>query len=195
MNYNKVEFETSAGTPRSIPESVQPEICFAGRSNVGKSSLLNKLLNRKNIARVSAKPGKTVTINFFRLENVRLVDLPGYGYAKVSFDEKRRWSELMEYYFNSDRNIKMVVQLVDMRHKPTEDDLGMLSFLMESGYPFAVALTKSDKLKPTERVNALKLFEEELSFLPEDIEIFPFSAENGEGVDVLKTIIEKIAEE
>lgn len=195
MNYNKVEFETSAGTSKSIPPSLEPEICFAGRSNVGKSSLLNKLLNRKNIARVSAKPGKTVTINFFKLENVRLVDLPGYGYAKVSFDEKRRWSELMEYYFNSDRNIKMVVQLIDMRHKPTADDLSMLDFLIESGYPFSVALTKSDKLKPTERKKALEVINEELSFLPEGIEIFPFSAENGEGVDVLKGIIEKIAEE
>ena len=122
MNYNKVEFEAAFGTLKQIPESDLPEIVFAGRSNVGKSSMLNRLFNRKNLARVSSMPGKTITINFFKVENVRIVDLPGYGYAKVAKGEKRRWAEMIEGYFQSPRNIKLVVQLVDMRHKPSEDD-------------------------------------------------------------------------
>ena len=123
MNYNKVEFEAAFGTLKQIPQSDLPEIVFAGRSNVGKSSMLNRIFNRKNLARVSSMPGKTITINFFKVENdVRIVDLPGYGYAKVAKGEKRRWAEMMEGYFQSPRNIKPVVQLVDMRHKPSEDD-------------------------------------------------------------------------
>jgi len=195
MRFDNAVFETSFGVSSQLKNSDLPEIAFSGKSNVGKSSLLNKILGRKALARVSSMPGKTVTINFFKLEKVRLVDLPGYGYAKVSFDEKRRWSELMEYYFNSDRNIKMVVQLIDMRHKPSDDDFDMLDYLIASGYPFSVALTKSDKLKPTERKKALENMSEWLSFLPEGTTVFPFSAENGEGVDKLKEIIEKIAEE
>ncbi len=120
MNYNKVEFEAAFGTLKQIPQSDLPEIVFAGRSNVGKSSMLNRIFNRKNLARVSSMPGKTITINFFKVENdVRIVDLPGYGYAKVAKGEKRRWAEMMEGYFQSPRNIKLVVQLVDMRHKPS----------------------------------------------------------------------------
>jgi GTP-binding protein len=132
MNYNKVQFEAAFGTLKKIPESDLPEIVFAGRSNVGKSSMLNRLFNRKNLARVSSVPGKTITINFFRVEDVRIVDLPGYGYAKVAKGEKRRWAEMMEGYFQSPRNIKLVVQLVDMRHKPSEDDYIMMRFLQDA---------------------------------------------------------------
>lgn len=191
MNYNKVQFEAAFGTLKQIPESDLPEIVFAGRSNVGKSSMLNRLFNRKNLARVSSVPGKTITINFFKVEDVRIVDLPGYGYAKVAKGEKRRWAEMMEGYFQSPRNIKLVVQLVDMRHKPSEDDYIMMRFLQDAGLPFVVAATKSDKLNKTqynERKNALR---EELAEFGEDLVILPFSSEKGEGTDELKGYIEK----
>ncbi len=192
MNYNKVEFEAAFGTLKQIPQSDLPEIVFAGRSNVGKSSMLNKLFNRKNLARVSSMPGKTITINFFKVEDVRIVDLPGYGYAKVAKGEKRRWAEMMEGYFQSPRNIKLVVQLVDMRHKPSEDDYVMMRFLQDAELPFIVAATKCDKLNKTQyndRVNGLK---EELKEFGEDLVIIPFSSEKGNGVDELKVQIEKV---
>lgn len=192
MNYNKVEFEAAFGTLKQIPQSDLPEIVFAGRSNVGKSSMLNRLFNRKNLARVSSMPGKTITINFFKVENVRVVDLPGYGYAKVAKGEKRRWAEMMEGYFQSPRNIKLVVQLVDMRHKPSEDDYIMMRFLQDAGLPFIVAATKSDKLNKTqynERKNALK---EELAEFGDNLTILPFSSEKGEGTEELKKIIESV---
>jgi GTP-binding protein len=192
MNFNKVEFEAAFGTLSQIPESTVTEIAFAGRSNVGKSSMLNKLFNRKNLARVSSVPGKTITINFYRTEDVRIVDLPGYGYAKVAKGEKRRWAEMMEGYFQSPRNIKLVVQLVDMRHKPSEDDYIMMRFLQDAGLPFIVAATKSDKLNKTqynERKNALR---EELAEFGDNITILPFSSEKGEGAEELKKIIESV---
>lgn len=191
MNYNKVQFEAAFGTLKQIPESDLPEIVFAGRSNVGKSSMLNRLFNRKNLARVSSVPGKTITINFFKVEDVRIVDLPGYGYAKVAKGEKRRWAEMMEGYFQSPRNIKLVVQLVDMRHKPSEDDYIMMRFLKDAEFPFIVAATKSDKLNKTqynERKNALK---EELAEFGDNLTILPFSSEKGEGTDELKGLIDK----
>ncbi|MBQ6862820.1 MAG: YihA family ribosome biogenesis GTP-binding protein [Clostridia bacterium] len=187
MNYNNVTYEVSFGTAKQLPVSDLPEIVFSGRSNVGKSSLINKLFNRKNLARVSSVPGKTTTINFFRCENVRFADLPGYGYAKRSGEEIRRWSNLMEGYFQSERNIKLVVQLVDMRHPPTADDRTMIEFLKSADVPFVVALTKSDKLKKTERQKREQLIPEELPGL----ETIAFSSENGEGVDALKARIEK----
>ena len=146
MNFQTVAFEAAAGRADQLPRSDLPEVVFSGKSNVGKSSLLNKLVNRKAIARVSATPGKTATINFYRLEGCRLVDLPGYGYAKVSQKEKERWAKLVEGYFAQQRQIALVIQLLDMRHKPTEDDRTMLQFLEESGLPYAVVCTKSDKL-------------------------------------------------
>lgn len=191
MRYDKAEFKAAYGTFGQLPESDLPEIAFAGRSNVGKSSLLNKLFGRKNLARVSSVPGKTITINFYQIENVNFVDLPGYGYAKVAKSEKERWAEMMEGYFNSDRNIKLVVQLVDMRHPPTKDDIMMMEFLQSAGYEFIVVMTKSDKLKKkkdyTERIEGSK---KEMSFVPED-RLIPFSAENGEGLDKIKNYIEQ----
>lgn len=186
MNYNNVAFEAAYGTAKQLPVSDLPEIVFSGRSNVGKSSLINKLFNRKNLARVSSVPGKTTTINFFRCEDVRFADLPGYGYAKRSGEEIRRWSNLMEGYFQSERNIKLVVQLVDMRHKPTADDKTMIDFLTAAGVPFVIALTKSDKLKKTERAKREQEIPEELPGL----ETIAFSSENGEGVEALKTRIQ-----
>lgn len=190
MNWNSVAFEQSFGILSQLPESTLPEICFSGRSNVGKSSLINKLLNRKSLARVSSTPGKTVTINFYKMDTVRLVDLPGYGYAKVNDREKERWAELMEGYFRSNRNIKLCLQLVDMRHKPSEFDLNMLEFLDYYNIPTAVVLTKSDKLNKTETENRLSAIRKELGGFKG--EIIPFSALKGDGVDGLRGIIEKI---
>mgnify|MGYP002509539575 FL=1 len=192
MNYNKVEFEAAFGTLKQIPQSDLPEIVFAGRSNVGKSSMLNKLFNRKNLARVSSMPGKTITINFFKVEDVRIVDLPGYGYAKVAKGEKRRWAEMMEGYFQSPRNIKLVVQLVHMRHKPSEDDYIMMRYLQDAGLPFIVAATKCDKLNKTQYNERVAGLREELKEFGDDLVIIPFSSEKGNGVDDLKVQIEKV---
>lgn len=195
MNYNNVVFEAAFGDPKQFLESNVPELCFAGRSNVGKSSLINKVLGRKSFARVSTKPGKTITINFYRLENIRLTDLPGYGYAKISAGEKMRFAQLMETYFASGRNIKMVFSLIDMRHSPTADDIDMLHFLMESGYPFCVVLTKCDKLNKGERAKRESALETELSFLPDSVKKIYFSSVSGEGVDSVRNVLEQISEE
>ena len=192
MNFTDVQFEAAFGTLRQIPRSDIPEIVFAGRSNVGKSSMLNKLFNRKNLARVSSVPGKTITINFFKCDNVRIVDLPGYGYAKVAKGEKRRWAEMMEGYFADERNIKLVVQLVDMRHKPSEDDYIMLRYLKDSGMNFIVAATKCDKLNKTEFAARQKELRDELAEFGEELTIIPFSSEKGTGVDELKTILNAV---
>ncbi|MBQ5765184.1 MAG: YihA family ribosome biogenesis GTP-binding protein [Clostridia bacterium] len=194
MNYNNVSFEAAFGDPKQFLESNLPELCFAGRSNVGKSSLINKVLGRKAFARVSTKPGKTITINFYRLDGVRLVDLPGYGYAKISGNEKMRFARLMEGYFKEGRNIKNVFSLIDMRHSPTADDIDMLHFLLQTKLPFTVVLTKSDKLNKTERENRLSAIKDELAFLPNDVKVIPFSSANGEGVEQIKAIIEEKAQ-
>lgn len=189
MRFDKAEYEASYGTSEQLPCSEEIEIAFSGRSNVGKSSMLNKILNRKNLARVSSVPGKTVTVNFFECDGVKLVDLPGYGYAKVNFNEKKRWADLMEGYFNSQRNIRLVVQLTDMRHPVTKDDRDMLSFLKAAGYPFIVVMTKSDKLNKTERAKRLEAIKTELAEFGE-VEAIPFSASNGEGAEEIRRAIE-----
>ena len=188
MNWNNVEFEAAFGTLEQLGDSTLPEVCFSGRSNVGKSSLINKLLNRKSIARVSSTPGKTVTINFYRMNEMRLVDLPGYGYAKVADADRERWAELMEGYFRSGRNIKLCLQLVDMRRKATEFDVSMLEFLRHFNIPYAVVLTKCDKLNKGEFDRQLKEISAQLG---EDITIIPFSALKGVGVDAVRAEIEK----
>lgn len=195
MNYNNVSFVTSCGVSDQIPPCDKAEVCFSGRSNVGKSSLINKLINRKSMARVSTKPGKTATINFFNLdEKINLCDLPGYGYAKVSKSERARWGELMEHYFGSNREIDLCFQLVDMRHPPSADDVNMLKFLCDAEIPFVIVLTKSDKLNKTERKNRLEKLTDELNFFEELPEIIPFSAVNGEGIDRIHEILEEIAD-
>ena len=165
MNYNKAEFERAFGISGQLPPSEVPEIAFAGRSNVGKSSLLNKLFNRKSLARVSSVPGKTITINFYDVDGYKFVDLPGYGYAKLSKSERDRFGELMEGYFQSGRNIKLVVQLVDMRHKPSQDDYGMIDFMQQMDIPFIVVCTKADKLKVKEFKRREKEIKDELSMV------------------------------
>lgn len=190
MNYNKAEFERAFGISGQLPPSEVPEIAFAGRSNVGKSSLLNKLFNRKSLARVSSVPGKTITINFYDVDGYKFVDLPGYGYAKLSKSERDRFGELMEGYFQSGRNLKLVVQLVDMRHKPSQDDFGMIDFMQQMNIPFIVVCTKTDKLKVKEFKKREQEIKEELSMVDENL-IIPFSSQSGLGLDTVKMLIEK----
>ena len=190
MNFNNANFEAAFGELGQLPESSLPEICFSGRSNVGKSSLINKILNRKSLARVSSTPGKTVTINFYRLNELRLVDLPGYGYAKVPFAEKDRWSQLMEGYFRTGRDIRLVLQLVDMRHSATAFDVSMLEFLQYHNLPYAIVLTKSDKLNKTETEKRLSAIHDELGPLADGVPIIPFSALKGTGTQEVRNIIE-----
>lgn len=190
MNYNKAEFEQAYGLLSQLPESSEAEIAFAGRSNVGKSSLLNKLFNRKQLARVSSVPGKTVTINFYDVDGVKFVDLPGYGYAKISKQELNRFSELMEGYFKSERKIALVVQLIDMRHPATKDDLAMIEFLKAMNIPFIIVMTKADKLKKKAYEERLKLSKQEL-VSAQGAPVVPFSSVTGQGINGIKNYIEK----
>ena len=194
MNYHKVQFLTSYGRADQLPPSEKPEIVFAGRSNVGKSSLINRLFQQKGLARVSATPGKTATINFFGTQSLIFADLPGYGYAKVSRGEKLRWAALMEGYFAQDRDIALVLSLMDSRHPPSREDLGMLDFLVDQELPFVVVLTKIDKLSPRQRQERLEAFRRELPF-GEELTLLPFSAETGEGREALCEIIDRLEED
>lgn len=187
MNFSDVIFEAAFGTASQLPQSDLPEICFCGRSNVGKSSLINKVLGRKAIARVSSTPGKTVTVNFYRLKDLRLVDLPGYGYAKVSSKEKERWSALMEHYFRSGRNIKLCFSLIDMRRPAAEFDLNMIEFLNHFGFNTAIILTKCDKLNKTEFEKNLADFKKTFG---NNIPVIPFSALKNIGTEEIRNIIE-----
>jgi GTP-binding protein len=194
MNYNKAEFFASYGKFSQIPPCTGIEIAFAGRSNVGKSTLINKLFNRKNLARVSSVPGKTATINFYKLENIFFADLPGYGYAKVSRSEKDRWSDLIEGYLNSDRDFYLIFLLIDMRHAPSADDLQMINYLIETERPFVIVLTKADKLKKTEREKRMEAFKSEIPCF-EDMHVIPFSSVTFEGVEELRAIVEEVTED
>ena len=190
MNFNEVSFEFAAGKLDQLPKSDMPEIVFSGLSNVGKSSLINKLVQRKALARVSAQPGKTATINFYRLKEFRMVDLPGYGYAKVSRAEKERWAKLVEGYFAQDRNRALVIQILDLRHPPTDDDLHMIDFLYRGGFNFAAVLTKSDKLKKTQFEKQMEYYKDIFSEI-NHIPLIPFSAQTGFGNDEIRKLIEE----
>lgn len=184
MNFNNVEFLTSAANPNSFPLRSVPEIAFAGKSNVGKSSVINRILLRKNFARVGDKPGKTIHVNYFTVDNAcYFVDLPGYGYAKVSQSERERWAKLMDSYFASGR-IDLGIFIVDSRHAPTNNDITMANWFMESGCPFVVVANKLDKLKKSEIEPNLAVIRRDLS-LPDECPIIPFSAEKGIGRDEL----------
>ncbi|MDE7230647.1 MAG: ribosome biogenesis GTP-binding protein YihA/YsxC [Oscillospiraceae bacterium] len=193
MNYNNAKFFASYGKFEQIPPSERVEIAFSGRSNVGKSSLINKIFNRKSLARVSAVPGKTATINFYELESIYIVDLPGYGYAKVAKSDKERWNKLIGGYLGADRELALVFQLIDFRHPPTADDISMINFLIDGEFPFAVVLTKADKLSKNQRAQRREALLTELP-CAEDITIIEFSAETGEGADEIRQIIEDISE-
>lgn len=184
MNFNNVEFLISAASPKDFPGNRLLEIAFAGKSNVGKSSVINRILNRKNFARVGDKPGKTIHVNYFTIDKkAYFVDLPGYGYAKVSQAEKARWGALMEQYFAAGR-IDLGVLIVDARHAPTNNDITMANWFIQSGCPFVVVANKLDKLKKSEIEPNLAVIRADLE-LPETCELIPFSAEKGIGKDEL----------
>lgn len=188
MNFQNVEFLISAAAPKDFPANRLPEIAFAGKSNVGKSSVINRLLQRKNFARVGDKPGKTVHVNYFTLDRkCYLVDLPGYGFAKVSQSEKERWGKLMEDYFAANR-ITLGILIVDYRHPPTNNDITMARWFLDSGCPFAVVANKMDKLKKSELVPNLQLIRQDLE-LPDSCPVIPFSAEKGDGRDALVKLV------
>ena len=194
MNFQNVEFLISAAAPKDFPAARLPEIAFAGKSNVGKSSVINRLLQRKNFARVGDKPGKTIHVNYFTLDRkCYLVDLPGYGFAKVSKSEKERWGKLMEDYFAANR-ITLGVLIVDYRHPPTNNDVTMARWFLDSGCPFVVVANKMDKLKKCELEPNLKTIREDLE-LPDNCPIIPFSAEKGDGRDALVKQILQIVEQ
>lgn len=188
MNFNNISFLISAASSRDFPQTRMPEIAFAGKSNVGKSSVINRILNRKNLARVGEKPGKTIHVNYFDIDKkCYFVDLPGYGYAKVSQQEKDRWAKLMDSYFASGR-IDLGVFIVDARHAPTNNDITMARWFLESQCPFIVVANKLDKLKKSEIEPNMKRIREDLE-LPEECPVIPFSAEKGIGKDELVNII------
>ena len=195
MNLHNAEFIRSVTAVADCPKDGLPQIAFAGKSNVGKSSVINKLLLRKNFARVGEAPGKTTHINFFRIDNkLYLVDLPGYGYAKVPMAEKERWGKLMEKYFAAEDTIDYGVMIVDARHKPTANDVIMADYFKASGKPFVVVANKMDKLKKSEIEPNLACIRETLT-LPERVELIPFSAENGLGREALLRVLLRVAGE
>lgn len=188
MNFQNVEFLISAASPKDFPSKRLTEIAFAGKSNVGKSSVINRILQRKNFARVGDKPGKTIHVNYFVVDKgCYFVDLPGYGYAKVSQSEKDRWGKLMEDYFAAGR-IDLGVLIVDYRHAPTNNDITMARWFLDSGCPFVVVANKMDKLKKSELEPNLRVIRRDLE-LPDDCPIIPFSAEKGNGRDELVRMI------
>ena len=192
MNFNNVEFLISAAASKQFPNKDYPEIAFAGKSNVGKSSVINRILNRKNFARVGEKPGKTIHVNYFVIDKAcYLVDLPGYGYAKVSQSERDRWGKLMESYFASGR-IDLGVFIVDARHAPTNNDITMARWFLDSGCPFVVVANKLDKVKKSQIESNLQTIRDDLE-LPEDCPVIPFSAEKGTGRDDLIRLILDVA--
>ncbi|HPS74975.1 MAG TPA: ribosome biogenesis GTP-binding protein YihA/YsxC [Oscillospiraceae bacterium] len=185
LNINNAEFIKSAAAPEGFLRDSLPSIVFAGKSNVGKSSVINRLLNRRNFARVGEAPGKTIHVNYFLIDRrVHFVDLPGYGYAKVSQEERQRWSQLMEDFFSDPARITLGVMLVDARHRPTADDVTMAEWFKASGMPLTVVANKCDKLKKSEIGPNLALIRETLA-LPESVSLIPFSAQNGAGRDTL----------
>ena len=192
LNVNKAEFVKSAASSGQFIRSSVPAVVFAGKSNVGKSSVINRLLNRKNFARVGAAPGKTVHVNYFLIDGkLYFVDLPGYGFAKVSQSEKERWGRLMEEFFAEPELMSLGVLIVDARHKPTADDVTMGEWFKNSGRRFCVVANKLDKLKKSEIEGNLRLIRETLA-LPGEIPLIPFSAEKGNGREALIAEILKV---
>ena len=194
MNFQKVEFLISAANPKDFPKVRLPEIAFAGKSNVGKSSVINRILQRKNFARVGEKPGKTIHVNYFTIDSkCYFVDLPGYGYAKVSQSEKERWGKLMENYFAANR-IDLGVMIVDARHAPTNNDITMARWFLDSGCPFVVVANKLDKVKKSQIEGNMAVIRQDLE-LPEECPVIPFSAEKGTGrEDLVKLILAEAGE-
>ena len=192
LNVNKAEFIKSAASPAQFIRSSMPSVVFAGKSNVGKSSVINRMLNRKNFARVGASPGKTVHVNYFHIDGrLYFVDLPGYGYAKVSQSERERWGKLMEQFFAERDRITLGEMIVDARHKPIADDLTMAQWFKDSGCRLVIVANKLDKLKKSEIEPNLRLIRETLE-LPDSVPLIPFSAEKGQGREALMAEIIKL---
>ena len=192
LNVNKAEFIKSAASPKQFIQSSIPSVVFAGKSNVGKSSVINRMLNRKNFARVGASPGKTIHVNYFFIDQkIYFVDLPGYGYAKVSQAERDRWGKLMEDFFATPGLIDLGVMIVDARHKPTADDVTMAEWFKSSGCRLVVVANKLDKLKKSEIEPNMQLIRETLT-LPDEVLLIPFSAEKGQGRELLLAEIVKL---
>ena len=191
MNFNNAEFIRSAASRRDFIHDALPQVAFAGRSNVGKSSAINRILNRKNFARVGNEPGKTIHVNYFLIDkSLYLVDLPGYGYAKVSKAERDRWGKLMEAYFSDPEGLDVGVMIVDARHKPTADDCTMAEWFRSAGAPLVVAANKLDKVKKSQVEGNLALIREALA-LDEASPLIPFSAEKGTGKEeLIRTILQ-----
>ncbi len=191
LNVNKAEFIKSAASPGQFIRTSTPSVVFAGKSNVGKSSVINRMLNRKNFARVGASPGKTIHVNYFLIDGkVYFVDLPGYGYAKVSQSERERWGKLMEQFFAAEGLIDLGVMIVDARHKPTADDVTMAEWFKSAGCRLVVVANKLDKLKKSEIEPNMALIRQTLA-LPENVLLIPFSAEKGQGREALMAEILK----
>lgn len=190
MNLNTARYLASYGTSAQLPSSTLPEVSFVGRSNVGKSSLLNKLLNRKALAKVSSTPGKTSTINFFQVDDYHFVDLPGYGYAKVANKERDRWIELIEGYFNQDRKFALICVLVDIRHDPSKLDISMVATLIQGNYPFLIVMTKADKLSKTQQLKQAATIRKQLHCTPDQPTIITSSAK-GIGIPELRAAIQE----
>ncbi len=193
INYNKALFKCSYGISSQLPEQEKLEFVFAGRSNVGKSSLINKICNRKNLARVSATPGKTATINYYDIDLVYFVDLPGYGFAKVSQSERKRWDSLINSYFEANRNSAVLFQLLDSRHAPSKDDIQMMQYLKHFNMPFIVLLTKADKLKKSQLQKTIDEFTQVC--MPFGcLEVVLTSSEKGDGIERIHDIINDFLE-
>lgn len=191
MKVNNVEMVISAVKPEQYPDDGLPEFALAGRSNVGKSSFINKMINRKSLARTSSKPGKTQTLNFYRIEDmIYFVDVPGYGFAKVSKREREAWGQMIEIYMRSRKKLRAVMLIVDLRHPPTEDDVMMYDFLKYYEIPCIVIATKADKIPKGKWSKHLKITKEKLNMVPDD-EIVTFSSETGEGKDIVWKILTK----
>lgn len=188
IKFETARFEAAYGTAEQLPPSTMPEVAFAGRSNVGKSSLINKLVRRKALARTSSQPGKTANINFYEADGIRLVDLPGYGYAKVSGKERQRWADLIAGYFDQERSFNLVVALVDIRHDAQKLDMQMLEFLRDAELPFVVALTKADKLSRAKADQQAARLAKQFG-IPR-VQMIITSAEKGTGIDELRHRIE-----
>ena len=193
MNFQKADFIASYGISSQLPESDRVEFVFSGRSNVGKSSLINRLCSRKNLARVSSTPGKTATINFYSVDDLYFVDLPGYGYAKVSNADRDRWDKLINSYFEENRNNELLIQLLDCRHDPSADDVQMLQFLHYHRIPFVIVLTKADKLKKSQLAETQSRFEK-IGLQYGSQKVFLTSSEKGTGMEELKQYLESVLE-
>lgn len=193
MNFQKADFIASYGISSQLPESDRAEFVFSGRSNVGKSSLINRLCSRKNLARVSSTPGKTATINFYSVDDLYFVDLPGYGYAKVSNADRDRWDKLINSYFEENRNNELLIQLLDCRHDPSADDVQMLQFLHYHRIPFVIVLTKADKLKKSQIAETQSRFEK-IGLQYGSRAVFLTSSEKGTGMEELKQYLESVLE-